>query len=48
MRPVLLAGLLYLGSDIGLSVLLILRQGMASGEAPLGRTESIIAQLGGD
>src|SRR5436305_11190862 len=39
MRPLLLAGLLYLGSGLGLSLLLVLRRGQASHEAPLVRAD---------
>jgi drug/metabolite transporter (DMT)-like permease len=39
MRPVLLAGLLYLGSGLGLSLLFFLRRGRATGEAPLIRKD---------
>jgi drug/metabolite transporter (DMT)-like permease len=39
MRPVLLAGLLYLGSGLGLSLLWVLRRGSSSVEAPLVRTD---------
>src|SRR5712691_10897609 len=39
MRPVLLAGLLYLGSGLGLSLFFLLRRGKASGEAPLVRAD---------
>lgn len=39
MRPVLLAGLLYLGSGLGLTLLFLLRRGSASGEAPLVRSD---------
>jgi drug/metabolite transporter (DMT)-like permease len=39
MRPVLLAGLLYVGSGLGLSLLRVLRRGKNSAEAPLIRTD---------
>src|SRR3954467_4053567 len=35
--PLLLAGLLYLGSGLGLSLLYLFRRGSAPREAPLGR-----------
>lgn len=37
--PLLLAGLLYLGSGLGLSLFYLLRRGQAAQEAPLGRAE---------